>query len=81
MTESVDDGRRVVLKSAIMTIAAAGLGAMESGSAQAAEARAADDKKTGSRTSASFSSQKQIQAGLLNVGYAGQSGSRRYRYS
>jgi pimeloyl-ACP methyl ester carboxylesterase len=70
MTESVDDGRRVVLKSAIMTIAAAGLGAMESGSAQAAEARAADDKKTGSRTSASFSSQKQIQAGLLNVGYA-----------
>jgi pimeloyl-ACP methyl ester carboxylesterase len=60
--EEINQHRRRFLGTAAMTIAAAELGIIGSASAQSSQAKPAD--------AASFGSPKQIDAGLLNVGYA-----------
>src|SRR4051812_28092979 len=63
MVKTFDEYRRTLIKSALLTVAAAGVGAARRGNAQVARTEVAGG-------SASFGSLKQIQAGLLNVGYA-----------
>jgi pimeloyl-ACP methyl ester carboxylesterase len=53
-----------------MTIAAAGLGMFRSAAAQSSKAKPADATAAEPGTNTSFGSLKQIDAGLLNVGYA-----------
>ncbi len=57
MKDAINAGRRRFLGAAGMTIAAAGFGAVDAGAAQPGQAR-------------SFGAPKQIDAGVLNVGYA-----------
>ena len=57
MNDAINAGRRRFLGAAWMTIAAAGFGAIEAGGAQPGQAR-------------SFGAVKQIDAGVLNIGYA-----------
>lgn len=66
MDSEIDPQRRRFLGSAAMTIAAAGLGAL--GGADAGSAKPPNPLTHGARTS--FGPLKQIDAGLLNVGYA-----------
>ena len=62
--------RRRFLGAAAMTIAGAQLGMMTSAEAQPAMAQPAELLRIKSRTYTSFGPLKQINAGLLNVGYA-----------
>jgi alpha-beta hydrolase superfamily lysophospholipase len=57
MQDAINAGRRRFLGAAGMTIAAAGFGTIEAGAAQPGRAR-------------SFGALKQIDAGVLNIGYA-----------
>src|SRR5215470_16075460 len=65
MSESIDHDRRRILGTALLTVAAAGLGTIDSADAQP---RRIKPIRRGTNTS--FASLKQIDAGLLNVGYA-----------
>ena len=65
MPETINDDRRRLLTSAVVGIAAAELGMICSADAQATKI-----KSIKSGTNTSFSSLKQIDAGVLNVGYA-----------
>ncbi len=66
--EGVDHRRRRFLGTAAMTVAAAQLGMIGSAAAQSGKTRLLPAIKPGAHTS--FASLKQIDAGLLNVGYA-----------
>ncbi len=70
MAKEIDNDRRNLLRSGMLAIATAGLGMAGSAYAQSPKANAANGTAPALRTRASFSSLKQIQAGLLNVGYA-----------
>jgi pimeloyl-ACP methyl ester carboxylesterase len=67
-TETIDQPRRRFFGTAAMTIAAAQLGVIASAAAQTGKAASVPAIKPGTNTS--FKSLKQINAGLLNVGYA-----------
>jgi pimeloyl-ACP methyl ester carboxylesterase len=67
-TETIDQPRRRLFGTAAMTIAAAQLGVIASAAAQTGKAASVPAIKPGTNTS--FKSLKQINAGLLNVGYA-----------
>ena len=62
--------RRHFLGVAALTVAAAGLGTLGAEAAPYGETAAPDSPKTDSSTNSAFASMKQIDAGLLNVGYA-----------
>src|SRR2546427_8843918 len=70
MSEEIDHDRRRFLGTAAMAIAADQLGVFASADAQASEAKAAGATATKRGTKASFGPLKQIDAGVLNVGYA-----------
>jgi pimeloyl-ACP methyl ester carboxylesterase len=68
MSDDIDEQRRRFFVAAAGTIAAAQLGLVGSANAQAGTTRQV--RTTTPATSASFAPLKQIEAGLLNVGYA-----------
>jgi pimeloyl-ACP methyl ester carboxylesterase len=70
MSEDINHDRRRFLGTASMTIAAAHLGMMGSANAQSSKTKPADLPKVKPGTNTSFGPLKQIDAGLLNVGYA-----------
>src|SRR5437867_9383423 len=70
MAEEINYDRRRFLGTAAMTIAAAQLGMIGSADAQSNKTKPADLPKIKPGTNTSFGSLKQIDAGLLNVGYA-----------
>ncbi len=70
MSEDIDPGRRRLLGAAAMTIAAARLGALGSASAQPSGTRPAAPSAARPGANTSFTSLKQVDAGLLSVGYA-----------
>jgi pimeloyl-ACP methyl ester carboxylesterase len=69
-SETIIHNRRRFLETAAMTLAAARLGMLNPANAQPANPRRADLLATKTGVNASFGSLKQIDAGLLNVGYA-----------
>ncbi|WP_042877548.1 alpha/beta fold hydrolase [Cupriavidus necator] len=70
MTEKIDSPRRGLLVTAALTLAAAQLGMMASAKAQTRPSKPAPLPPTRPGTHTAFTSIKQINAGLLNVGYA-----------
>ena len=68
MSEKIDPDRRHFLGTVAMTIAAAQFGMIDSASAAQSSKSAVPPVKAG--TNRSFPSLKQIDAGVLNVGYA-----------
>src|SRR5438309_7808553 len=70
MSEHVDHHRRRFLGTAATTIAAASLGAIRPARAQSSKQGQADVPKAKPGSHTSFGPIKQIDAGLLNVGYA-----------
>src|SRR5882762_1676542 len=70
MPEHIDHHRRRLFGAAAMTVAAAQLAMVRSADAQSSRTRAADLPKIKPGTNTSFGSLKQIDAGVLNVGYA-----------
>ena len=70
MSEEINNDRRWFLGTAVMTIAAAELSMIDSAKAQPSQTKPADRPTNKPGTNTSFSSLKQIDAGLLNVGYA-----------
>ena len=68
MSERINDDRRSFLRNTAMTLAGAELMTMTAGSVKGQSSKEAPLIKPG--TNASFGSLKQIDAGLLNVGYA-----------
>src|SRR5882757_3902146 len=70
MSEDVNHHRRRFLGAAAMTIAAAQLGPLGSALAQSGKAKSADLPRIKPGTNTSFGTLKQIDAGVLNVGYA-----------
>src|SRR5438105_10029529 len=70
MSEHIDHQRRRFLGTAATTIAAASLGVIRPARAQSSNTRQADVPPTKPGSHTSFGSIKQIDAGLLNVGYA-----------
>ncbi|MGB9178274.1 MAG: alpha/beta hydrolase [Pyrinomonadaceae bacterium] len=70
MSEEINQDRRRFLGTAAMTIAAAQLGMIGSAKAQSNEMKPAGATTIKSGTNGSFGPLKQIDAGLLNVGYA-----------
>ena len=70
MSETIIHGRRRLLRNAAMTIAAAELVKSGSADVQSSKRNAASVSPIKPGTNTSFSSLKQIDAGLLNVGYA-----------
>jgi pimeloyl-ACP methyl ester carboxylesterase len=70
MSNETNHDRRRFLGTAAMTLAAAELGILGSAKAQSSKPKPADLPTTKPGTSTSFGSLKQIDAGLLNVGYA-----------
>jgi pimeloyl-ACP methyl ester carboxylesterase len=70
MTEEINHQRRRFIGAAAMTAAAARLGVTGSAPARADETRSASLPAIRQGTNASFGALKQINAGLLNVGYA-----------
>ena len=66
----INSDRRSFLGTAAVTIAAAQLGMFSSTSAEASEATPAGSATTQLGANTSFGSLKQIDAGLLNVGFA-----------
>jgi pimeloyl-ACP methyl ester carboxylesterase len=77
MVEKINHDRRRFLATALMTIASAELGMIGSSAAQSSKAKPATVPAIKPGTNKSFGPLKQIDAGLLNVGYAemGPSGS------
>jgi pimeloyl-ACP methyl ester carboxylesterase len=70
MSEEISHDRRRFLGTAVMTIAAAELGMIGSADAQSGKINPADATTIKPGTNTSFGSLKQIDAGVLNVGYA-----------
>src|SRR6266852_2772729 len=70
MSEEIKYDRRRFLSTAAMTIAAAQLGMIGSADAQSSKPKPTDLPKIKRGTNTSFGSLKQIDAGVLNVGYA-----------
>ena len=70
MSDDIDHQRRRFVASAAMTLAAAQFALSGAAAAQTATAQAESQRETNPGTGASFASLKQIDAGLLNVGYA-----------
>jgi pimeloyl-ACP methyl ester carboxylesterase len=70
MSEDIDHHRRRFFGAAAMTVAAAQLAIVRSADAQSSRTRAADLPKIKPGTNTSFGALKQIDAGILNVGYA-----------
>src|SRR5919204_6817942 len=70
MSEHIDHSRRRFVGTAATTIAAASLGAIRPARGQSGKARQIDATATKPGTHTSFGPIKQIDAGLLNVGYA-----------
>jgi len=70
MSEDINHDRRRFLGTASMTIAAAHLGMMGPANAQSSKTKPADLPTVKPGTNTSFGPLKQIDAGLLNVGYA-----------
>jgi alpha-beta hydrolase superfamily lysophospholipase len=70
MSEAINHQRRRFLGTAAMTLAAAQLGMIGSAAAQTGKARPASVPAIKPGTNTSFASLKQIDAGVLNVGYA-----------
>ena len=70
MSEEIDHDRRLFLAAAAMTIAAAQLGAITSVAAQSSKATPATVPPIKPGTNTSFASLKQIDAGVLKIGYA-----------
>src|SRR5262245_54417811 len=70
MSEEVNHDRRRFLATSAMTIAAAQFGMIDSAAAQSSKANPAGVPTIKPGTNTSFASLKQIDAGLLNVGYA-----------
>jgi pimeloyl-ACP methyl ester carboxylesterase len=70
MSEEINHRRRRLFGTAAMTFAAAQLGMIGSADAQSSKLKPADLPKIKPGTNTSFASLKQIDAGLLNVGYA-----------
>jgi hypothetical protein len=68
MSKEVDDDRRRLLRTAAVTVAAAGLGVAGPAKAQSSGERSLDPPSKPATTT-SFGSLKQIDAGVLNVGY------------
>jgi pimeloyl-ACP methyl ester carboxylesterase len=69
-SEAIDRQRRRFFGAAALTIAAVEFGMIGSAGAQAGKAKSTGLRKTKPGTHTSFASLKQIEAGLLNVGYA-----------
>jgi pimeloyl-ACP methyl ester carboxylesterase len=69
-SEAIDRQRRRFFGAAALTIAAVEFGMIGSAGAQAGKAKSTGLRKTMPGTHTSFASLKQIEAGLLNVGYA-----------
>src|SRR5947199_254734 len=70
MHDEIDNDRRRFLGTAAMTLAAASLGVVGSAGASSPSGHTPTSKPTGLASSTSFKPIKQIDAGLLNVGYA-----------
>ncbi len=70
MPEEIDQNRRRFFGSAAMTIAAAQFGMISSANGQSSKTKPADTPAFKPGTNTSFASLKQVDAGLLNVGYA-----------
>ena len=70
MSEQINDNRRRFFGTAAMTLAAAQLGMLDFANAQPASPQQAQVPTTQPGTNTSFGSLKQINAGLLNIGYA-----------
>jgi hypothetical protein len=70
MSEEINHDRGRFLRNAAMTIAATKLAMIGSAHAQSGEAKPADVPPIRPGTYTSFTSIKQINAGLLDVGYA-----------
>jgi pimeloyl-ACP methyl ester carboxylesterase len=70
MSETINTRRRGLLGGAAITLAAAQFSMLSSARAQAGSDNAASPSAAGSGSNASFGPLKQIDAGLLNVGYA-----------
>ncbi len=69
-SEDINHHRRRFVGSAAMSVAAAQLGMIGSADAQSSTAKSADLPKVKPGTNTSFGALKQIDAGVLNVGYA-----------
>jgi pimeloyl-ACP methyl ester carboxylesterase len=70
MSEETKHNRRSFLRTAAMTIAAAQVGVFNSANAQSKKSKPSDSPAIKPGTNTSFTSLKQIDAGLLNIGYA-----------
>jgi pimeloyl-ACP methyl ester carboxylesterase len=70
MVEEINHDRRRLLATAIVTIASAELGTIGSAGAQSSKAKSATVPAIKPGTNTSFGSLKQIDAGVLNIGYA-----------
>jgi pimeloyl-ACP methyl ester carboxylesterase len=70
MLDEINNDRRRFLGSAAMSVAAAQLGVLGSATAQSAESRATRVPPVRPGTNTSFGPLKQINAGLLSIGYA-----------
>jgi pimeloyl-ACP methyl ester carboxylesterase len=70
MSEAIDHNRRRFFGTAAMTVAAAQLGMFGSAEAQSGKVSSANVPAIKPGTNMTFASLKQIEAGLLNVGYA-----------
>ncbi len=70
MSEDVNRGRRRLIGAAVLSLAAAQVGANGSAQAQPGEAKPAELPRPKPGTHTSFAPLKQIDAGLLDVGYA-----------
>ena len=72
MPDKIDYDRRRFLRNAVATIAAAQLAAMETAAAQTSKTKAGDAPATTRGAHTSLGAIKQIDAGVLNIGYAEQ---------
>jgi pimeloyl-ACP methyl ester carboxylesterase len=70
MSEETKHNRRSFVRTAVMTVAAAQVGVFRSANAQSKKAKPSDSAAIKPATNGSFTSLKQIDAGLLNIGYA-----------
>jgi pimeloyl-ACP methyl ester carboxylesterase len=70
MSQGINHHRRWLLGAAATAIAAASFGVIRSAGAQSSRRRRADVRPSKPRSNTSFGPLKQIDAGLLNVGYA-----------
>jgi len=71
MSKDIDVDRRRFFGTAAVTIAAAHFSMLDSADAQSSKVDAADVPRVKRRTNTSFGPLKQIDAGVLNIGYAG----------